>query len=399
MIPKKDVDPAKWAVVACDQFTSQPEYWEKLAAFVGESPSALKVIFPEAYLADKPAERIAGINGCMTCYLKENLFRGLGDSMVLVERDTQETKGRLGLILSVDLEAFDYRPFTSAPIRATEGTVLDRIPPRLAIRKNAPLELPHIMLLTDEPQGGVIEELFARRGKLEKLYDFDLNMGGGHLRSYKVDNADEVKEKFLALLSSDVQKAKYGRDAGFLFAVGDGNHSLVTAKTHWENLKGTLPESEREKHPARFALVEVENIHSAGLVFEPIHRVLFGNVKDVVDELQAACGGDGFVTLVTADGDKKLAVSANGIEAIAQIQGFIDRKLADKNGFQVDYIHGENYTRQVTENLGGIGILMPTVAKSELFPFVLEHGVMPKKSFSMGEAEEKRYYFEAKKII
>lgn len=399
LLPAQDVSPEKWAVVACDQFTSQPDYWQKLDDFVGDAPSALRVIYPEVYLADRPKERIAAINATMQKYLDNGVFRKLSDAMVLVERDTAGVKGRLGLIMSVDLEQFDFRPFAKAPIRATEGTVLERIPPRLKIRANAPLEFPHIMLLIDDASRTVIEPLYAARDKLEKLYDFELNMGGGHVRGYAVRDVQGEQKRLLDLLDERVQCEKYGKNAGFLFAVGDGNHSLVTAKRHWEAVREGLSEEERENHPARFALVEVENLHSDSLVFEPIHRVLFGKTDGVLDELAAVCGGTGSVKAESVAGEREISVSSSSIEAIAQIQKYLDERLKRNDGLEVDYVHGAEYTRQVARNLGGIALLMPTVQKNELFPFVLERGVMPKKSFSMGEAEEKRYYLEGKKII
>ena len=253
LLPKDGVDFEKWAVVACDQFTSQPEYWEKLAAYVGNAPSTLNLIFPEVYLSDNRENRIKKINENMYKYLDENVFKEIKDSFVLVERDTPYEKGRLGLMMAVDLEEYDYTPFAPVAIRATEGTVLERIPPRVEIRRHAPLELPHIMLLIDDREHSVIEPLYENREKLELLYDTNLNMNGGHVRGWRVPDTAAVLEKLYALTSDEVQIKNYGKVTNFLFAVGDGNHSLATAKAHWDEVKVGLSGADRETHPARYA--------------------------------------------------------------------------------------------------------------------------------------------------
>ena len=281
LLPKDGVDFEKWAVVACDQFTSQPEYWEKLAAYVGNAPSTLNLIFPEVYLSDNRENRIKKINENMYKYLDENVFKEIKDSFVLVERDTPYEKGRLGLMMAVDLEEYDYTPFAPVAIRATEGTVLERIPPRVEIRRHAPLELPHIMLLIDDREHTVIEPLYENREKLELLYDTNLNMNGGHVRGWRVPDTAAVLEKLYALTSDEVQLKNYGKVTNFLFAVGDGNHSLATAKAHWNEVKVGLSDKDKETHPARYALVEVENLMSPALKFEPIHRVVFGANNDL----------------------------------------------------------------------------------------------------------------------
>ncbi len=400
LLPNKKIDLYKWAVVACDQFTSQKDYWEKVEQITEGAPSTFNLIYPEVYLSEDNAPRIEKINATMRRYLAEDVFDTLSDSFILVERDTPYTKCRLGLIMSVDLDAYDYTPFSDAYIKATEGTIIERIPPRVKIRGNAPLELPHIMLLIDDADCSIIEPLFEKAPTLEKLYDSDLNQNGGHIRGYRVSDVDEIIEKIYALLDKDVQIKKYGVSTNFLFAVGDGNHSLATAKAHWENVKKTLAEQEKLSHPARFALVEVMNLHSKALAFEPIHRVILGAGENFVDKLAESIKGDANVTLIMPDGSKKIiSASGNRINAIKQIQDFIDSYIAVNPEVKVDYVHGEKDLKEVVLKEGGIGIIMPTIEKSELFEFIIKKGVLPRKSFSMGEAVEKRYYLEAKKIV
>ena len=276
LIPKNNVDLKKWAVVACDQFTSQPDYWKNVEKYCEGAPSTFNLIYPEVYLNEDKEKRISAINSSMEAYLADDLFRVVKDSFILTERDTKYQKGRLGLMMAVDLETYDFTPFAPAYIRATEGTIIERIPPRVQIRRHASLELPHIMLLIDDRDKSVIEPLFENRDKLELLYDTDLNMGGGHIRGYKVENVDEVKQKLYALLDESAQTEKYGKVTNFLFAVGDGNHSLATAKAHWDEIKGDISADVWADQPARYALVEVENLHDDAIKFEPIHRVVFG---------------------------------------------------------------------------------------------------------------------------
>lgn len=399
LLPKDGVDFEKWAVVACDQFTSQPEYWEKLSAYVGDAPSTLNLIYPEVYLSDNRESRIAKINENMKSYLDGGTFKEIENSFVLVERDTPYEKGRLGLMMAVDLEEYDYTPFAPVAIRATEGTVVERIPPRVEIRRHAPLELPHIMLLIDDRDFSVIEPLYKNRDKYELLYDTDLNMNGGHLRGWKITDTDAVLEKLYALVSDEVQTRNYGKVTNFLFAVGDGNHSLATAKAHWNEVKTTLSEEEKENHPARYALVEVENLMSPALKFEPIHRVVFGADEKFVEELKKRTGGGRKIKAFTNDKEFEIFAPDDSIDAIKDIQDFIDEYVKSTDGAEVDYIHGENYLRDVVKERGGVGIVMPAPEKTNLFDFIVRRGIMPRKSFSMGEAEEKRYYFEAKKII
>lgn len=399
LLPKDGVDFEKWAVVACDQFTSQPDYWEKLASYVGDAPSTLNLIYPEVYLSCDRENRIKNINTNMRKYLDGGIFREIKDSFILVERDTPYQKGRLGLMMAVDLEEYDYTPFAPVQIRATEGTVVERIPPRVEIRRHAPLELPHIMLLIDDRDFSVIEPIYENRDGLELLYDTDLNMNGGHLRGWRVPDTDAVLEKLYALVSDENQMKKYNKVTNFLFAVGDGNHSLATAKAHWDEVKAGLSDEEKETHPARYALVEVENLMSPALKFEPIHRVVFGADEEFIKELSSKISGGRKIRAFTKDKEYTLFAPNDSIDAIKEIQDFIDERVKADACIEVDYIHGENYLESVVKERGGVGIVMPAPEKTNLFDFIIRRGIMPRKSFSMGEAEEKRYYFEAKKIV
>ena len=394
LLPKV-AEPEKWAVVSCDQFTSQREYWKELESFVGDAPSALKLIFPEVYLEDEDGEeRTMKINATMKEYLDTNVFYTLRDSFILVKRDTEE-RTRLGLMVAIDLEDYSYAYPTDAPLRATEGVVHDRIPPRLKIRRDAPIELPHILVVMDDRKGRVIESLYENRDNYEKLYDFDLNMKGGHLTGYKVDKK-EVFDR-LALYEKDID-GLYGVDTDFSLAVGDGNHSLATAQAHWNEIKGTLTAEERETHPARFALCELENLHDNGIVFEPIHRVVFGVDKtDFVKTLADSLTGRGSLEII--DGESiHIPCNPIGAECIAEVQKVIDEYIATKGGV-VDYIHGLGHLKGVAKEKDGVAIVMPTIKKEELFGYVVKHGNLCRKAFSMGEAEEKRYYYECHKIV
>lgn len=394
LLPKVE-DFSKWAVIACDQFTSQPEYWERLAQFIGDAPSALNLIFPEVYLQGDISERVEKINCAMREYLNGGVFEEF-DGFILTERTVDGGKKRLGLILSVDLESYDYRR-VRASIRATEDTIKERLPVRMAIRKNAPIELPHIILLLDDKEKGIIEPIYRQKETLRKIYDFDLNMDGGHIAGYAVENTEPIIKKFDALLDKDRQIKKYGSDVGIMLAVGDGNHSMATAKEHWNEIKQTLTEEERENSPARYALVEVINIYDDALVFEPIHRVVKAS-EGFLDGLKAALGGgNGRLKVVTPECDMEIACPESSGETIKLTQNYIE-SLKNTEGFFVDYIHGEAHTREVAKKTGGIGILMPEFCKDELINYVVNEGNLPKKAFSIGSAENKKYYIEAKRI-
>lgn len=390
-------EPEKFAVVSCDQFTSQRDYWEKLDEFVGDAPSALRLIFPEVYLEDGDYEdRIKNINAAMYDYLDKGVFNTLKDSYILVRRQTAYGYTRLGIVAPVDLEDYSYEYPTEAVIRSTEGVVANRIPPRLKIRKDAPVELPHVMLLLDDRDKTVIEPFYKKRDTLEKLYDFELNMNGGHLTGWRIDAAE-----FDAVLDSYVESIKglYGKESTLVFAVGDGNHSLATARAYWKDVKKTLTPEQRENHPARYALVEIENLHCDGIVFEPIHRFVFGvDDSDFVLHMSTALKGKGRLNMFTTNMNYSVAVSDNSVQAIADIQAAIDAYISSHPDASVDYIHGLENLHAVADTSDGVAVEMPCIAKEELFGYVVEHGNLCRKAFSMGEAEEKRYYFEAKRI-
>ncbi len=390
LIPK-DIDFSKWSVVACDQYTSQPEYWNEVKDFVADSPSSLNIVFPEAFLAEGDG-RIAKINATMDEYLSGDIFEECLDSMVYVERTMANGKTRKGIIGAIDLEEYDFSVGSKSKIRATEGTVLERIPPRVKIRENAPLELPHVMLLIDDKEKTVIEQV--EKGEL--IYDFDLMQNSGHLKGYLL--SDFEAERVLAALSVLDENA----DGNLLFAVGDGNHSLATAKTCWENLKPTLSAEEQENHPARFCLVEIENIHDEALEFEPIHRVVFDidpeklltDFKAYYPETAETDNGGQHIeyTYKGKHGDLYVKNSPSAL-CVGTLQKFLDVK-----GYSVDYIHGADVTEKLANAENTIGFLLPAMEKSDLFRGVIADGALPRKTFSMGEAEDKRFYFEAKKI-
>ena len=408
LLPNKSVDMSKWAVVACDQYTSEPEYWEGVKKATEGSPSALNVIFPEVYLSKDNAPIIESINKTMYEYLDTGVLQSIGEGFVLIERSTPITPKRLGLVMAVDLEDYSFVREDKANIRATEGTVVERIPPRVKIREHAPIELPHIMLLIDDRNKSVIEPLYENRDKLTKLYDFDLNMNGGHLRGWHVTDTAPVEKALAKLLDEDVLKEKYGStDEVMVFAVGDGNHSLATAKACWNNLKATLSAEEQKNHPARYALVEVMNLHDEGLEFEPIFRSVFNvDTADFLDGLYKAVKDSGLkcdykcYTYTTKDGRKDLMLPSNAAVAVGLVQDFIDAYIKSHAGSEVDYVHGEDSLKQVTDAAPNrVAITLPPLAKNDLFDYVLKVGAFPRKTFSMGEAFEKRYYVEARKII
>lgn len=400
LIPQ-NVDLTKWSVVACDQYTSEPEYWHEVENFVGDAPSTLNITFPEVYLAEGDA-RIQNINSTMHKYLRDSIFKKYPQSLIYIERTTDGKKVRKGIVGAVDLEDYDFKKGSDSKIRATEGTVLERIPPRVKIRENAPLELPHVMLLIDDKEGLVIEKLAAQKNSMEKLYDFDLMQNGGHLTGYLVP--DGIAEQTLAELG----KLEESADAAgtFTYAVGDGNHSLATAKTCWENLKKTLSPEERKTHPARFALCELENIHDNALFFEPIHRVVFGaNPDDLLEDMkkfyktsQTDNGGQ-CIEYITKSGTGKIYVeNPKSRLTVGTLQIFLDEYMKTHTNVTTDYIHGEDVCRELGKKDGNIGFVLPAMEKSELFPSVAQDGALPRKTFSMGEAYEKRFYMEAKMI-
>ena len=382
LLPRKDIDLYKWAVIACDQFTSSPKYWKEVEEITRGAYSTGHLTFPEIYLSADNTARIKAVNAAMLAYLKDGIFIENKNCAVLTRRETKYNKQRLGLVLSVDLEKYSYIQSDKALIRASESTILSRIPPRVEIRKNAPVELPHIMLLIDDSKRSVIEPLYEKLGSGAPLYDFGLNMDGGHLTGWKTSDIAFIEDGLNMLLKTDTLVKKYGSIDRLLFAVGDGNHSLATAKAVWDNLKQTLTEAQKKTHPGRYALVEVVNIYDEGLKFEPIHRVVFGIDK--------------------AKFKKNLPpVTADAVDSVSRIQSYIDAYLAE-NGGEVDYIHGADEVANAVkdnEKRGSLGIILPRMKKDEFFNYIVNKGTLPRKTFSMGEGIEKRYYLEARKIV
>ncbi|MDY0074471.1 MAG: DUF1015 domain-containing protein [Acholeplasmataceae bacterium] len=392
LLPHKGIDYSKWAVVACDQFTSSLEYWNELSEYVGEEPSTYNMILPEAYLETTKEQNIQTIHQQMKEYLKDGTLQSIGTSFMLIERITNLNVRRFGLMVAIDLEAYDYQEGSRPLIRATEKTIVERIPPRVKIRAHAPLELSHIMLLVNDDKKRIIENLYNSRKTLKKRYDFVLNMMGGHIRGYQIFDIEPIIEDFYSLIEDE--------NDPLLFVVGDGNHSLATAKAHWENVKKDLSPLERIEHPARFAMVEIVNIYDPGLAFEGIHRVLFNVDESFMVDLFHAVDKDIESWIYTKEiGKEPFYIPKSTAEAYEQIQGFIDQYLKTHKEAKIDYIHGEEeLIRICNNNPQAIGIRMPTLEKKDLFPFVQEGKVLPRKSFSMGSATAKRYYLESRRI-
>lgn len=423
-LPKPGIDPQKWAVIACDQFTSEPEYWNEVEKIVGDAPSTLRLTFPEVYLEGPGGEeRIKSIHAAMKKYMDEGILQP-HDGFVYVERQTLHGKTRKGLMLCLDLERYDYNKGSSSLIRATEGTIVERLPPRIKIREGAMLEFPHILVLIDDPDKTVIEPLTEAKSKFQKLYDFELMLGSGHLAGYAVnaEHEDKVVEALRGLAKPETFAAKYGVDKSLpvlLFAMGDGNHSLATAKAIWEKIKAEVGMD----HPARYALVEIENVHDEALEFEPIHRVLFGLKKDIFAEMAAFFGanykysavanGEEMIRRVdNADGQNQLIGAVGGgqqfgvIEisnpstnlAVGTLQAFLDPFVKNGGAEKIDYVHGEDVVERLSLQGGNVGFYLAGMHKDELFKTVILDGALPRKTFSMGEAKEKRFYMEARKI-
>lgn len=393
LLPRPDADWTAWACVACDQYTSEPEYWQRVNTLVGHQPSTLRLILPECDLP-APPERIDAIHAAMRNALKV-LHPGVTEGFVLLERTTSTGK-RLGLVCCVDLEQYRYDGAKTL-IRPTEETVASRLPARLAVRNGAPLESSHVMLLLDDPQRTVIEPLYARRDQLSPLYDFDLMQQSGHARGWAV-TSDTDKSAIAAALNR--LKDALGADP-LLFAVGDGNHSLATAKSCYEELKKNNPGVDLSNHPARYALVELENIHDPAQVFEPIHRVIFKTEpKKLLKALEDACGGtEGFpVKWYIGEESGTIVLDKNkGELAVGILQHFLDEYLKSNPG-EIDYIHDDDALISFAKQENAIGFLLPAMEKSQLFRGVIADGVLPRKTFSMGHSREKRYYLEGRKI-
>ena len=398
-LPNASIDPARWAVIACDQYTSQPEYWTEVQKQVQEKPSCLHLIYPEAFLSQGD-QRIQTIQQTMKRYLQDGILEEkVQNGFVLLKRSTL-SGDRYGLVGVIDLEAYDYDPQTDCPIRATEGTIESRIPPRVRIRQDALLELSHVMVLIDDPQKQLIEVLADQREKFPVLYDFDLMMNGGHVTGYAIQGKEvEEVESRLMTMQKDAD--------GLFLAVGDGNHSLATAKACWEKIKIQLNDQQRLDHPARFAMVELVNLHSPALIFEPIHRILFHtDLKDLYPGFEKYCQDQNIfieegneIYFHQGSIEKKISlVKSDDRLPIDILQNYLDQYLNQHPEASIDYIHGQEAMMTLLQDQSNCGIFLDRIDKNSLFPAIMAGGVLPRKTFSMGEADEKRFYMEARKV-
>ncbi len=393
-LPRKEENMEAWAVVACDQYTAQKDVWRQAYDFVGGQPSALQLIIPEAYL-DESDSRVPQVQAAMEQYLSIGILKEAVSGIALVRRVTQ-SGARLGLVLTVDLEAYSFAADSKSEIRPTEGTIVSRIPPRQKVRRGAKLELSHVLLLCDDVNRTIIEPVYAKRDALRKLYDTRLMLGGGSIEGWAVEDEETLRQ-----IADAIRALKANLpENGILFAVGDGNHSLATAKAHWEEVKKDLPEAEQADHPARFAMVELNNIYDDALIFEPIHRVIFGADEEAVLSMLQDAGlvedeEHPDLILVTKQGERAFRIT-HPLHSlpVGTVQQLLDRQP----GLNLDYVHGDKAVREIVEKQNAVGILLPPMDKSLLFPAVAKNGPLPRKTFSMGEANEKRYYMEARKI-
>lgn len=390
-----------WSVVACDQFTSEPEYWEQVRRRVGAEPSTLNMILPEAELGTKNQEaEYRKINATMQKYLADGVFAEYPSSYVITERTLGDGSVRRGIIGAIDLEMYDYSEHSSSPIRATEHTVEDRLPPRVKIRMGASLELPHIMVFVDDAENKLMDS--ARKGEL--LYDFELMQGGGHIRGWRVEDNAAVEDAFSYLADGETLKRKYnGCENAIVIAIGDGNHSVAAAKKYWDSIKDTVPESERSDHPARYALVELVNIHDEAIVFEPIHKVIFGTepsefIESLENHFATASGNGKTIRAISGGNERMIPVGNIPLGRLIDECENLCKAYISEHGGTIDYIHGDDECEEMSRRSGCCGIMLPKMDKSELFTSVMASGPFPKKSFSIGLGCDKRYYLECRKI-
>lgn len=398
LIPKNE-DMHKWSVIACDQYTSEPEYWSTVNNIVGDSPSTLNLILPEIYLEeDDVSGRIDNIHSAMDKYISDGIFTEYKNAMVYVERIQSNGILRQGIVGAIDLEKYDFSKGSTSQVRATEATVIERIPPRIKVRQGATLELPHIMILIDDPKNTVIEPLAG--SDMQKIYDFELMQNGGSIKGYLLDEqAQEKINSALCNLAGDMN------DDVLLFAMGDGNHSLATAKEFYEQLKKSNPEQDFSNHPARYALVEIVNLYSDALKFEAIHRLVYDvDCNKLISKLTTALElsennvSDQYIIMFHNGKEKKLYINKKSSNlSVGSLQNFLDSYIKT-NGGKIDYIHGADTARNLAEKHNGISFILPDMDKLQLFPTVIKDGALPRKTFSMGHAEDKRFYIEARKI-
>lgn len=426
LLPAAGTDMKKWSVIACDQFTSEPEYWKEVEDIVGDAPSAFRLTLPEVFLDSKEEEpRLKRIRESMNDYMDEDLFETYPDSVIYIERIDSTGKMRPGIIGAIDLEQYDYHKGSVTPVRATEGTILGRIPSRLRVRKNASIETPHIMMLIDDEKKKIIESLSAKTDGMKLIYDFDLMKDGGHIKGWVMDHAS--RDQLIADLSelAEFARKESGQDAPLVYAVGDGNHSLATAKEYYEQLKKSHPDEDLSKHPARFTLVEVVNLHCPALEFEAIHRIVtdantdhlfaqmtkeLGLVRDDMKHEQghmAVTDGNtenvqSMYVVLKGEEEKYIITKPCSKLTVGSLQHFLDMYTQEHSiteDIKIDYIHGRDNLKALTWKNGSMGFLLPDMHKKELFPSIKADGTLPRKTFSMGHAEDKRYYTECRKIV
>lgn len=395
LLPNNNVDNEKWAVVAVDQFTSQPDYWNETEKIVGDQPSTLRLVLPEIYL-NEGEKRTPEMQAAMRTYLSEGIVEvGVHNGFVLVERETS-TGARLGLVAALDLETYDFSKGSKSAIRATEETVIERVPPRVRIRRGACMELPHVLMLLDDPMQKVIEPLYERRATLPVAYDVELMQNGGHLRGWKIEGED-------ARATEAALESVFEACDDLKLAVGDGNHSLAAARAYWLEIREGLSEEERKDHPARFALAEIENLHSPAICFEPIHRLMTGIVpSELFEAFESYVKANGAevregneVRMIDAAGERGYGFDSYPLR---MLQAFLDEYVKTHEGAAIDYIHGDDTVRELGSKPGCVGIMPCGFEKAGLYPYIRQWGVLTRKTFSMGHANEKRYYFEARKI-
>lgn len=407
LIPR-GIDMTAWSVVACDQYTSQPEYWKEAERETNGKPTALNIILPEVYLeSDECEKRTENINAQMKKYISDGIFKTYRNCYIYVERTLKNGKIRRGIIGAADLEDYDYSKGSESPVRATEGTVSERIPPRLKVRMNAKLELPHVMILIDDRKKEILEYLNEKKSEMELIYDFDLMMDSGHLKGYLLNDelADYVEKKLETFSDKEYFEDKYSvkNKNPLVFAVGDGNHSLATAKEYYNEVKKKYGEKALSM-PARYALAEIVNLHDDSLEFEAIHRVMFNiDSEKIKRELMKISSpekndiGQKFV-FVSGDSEETLYITKPTANlTVGTIQNFIDEYIR-KNGGEVDYIHGKDVVKNLSKDKNSCGFVFDAMNKNDLFKTVILDGALPRKTFSMGEACDKRFYTEARII-
>jgi hypothetical protein len=424
LLPRPGIDLKKWAVVACDQFTSQPEYWERVSKYVGDSPSTIHLILPEVWLESADVkDRIATTKTTMRRYIEEGIFDA-HHGMMLVERGV-DGGTQTGLVVALDLESYDYNKGSQTLIRATEGTILDRLPSRMQVRRGAPIELPHILVLYDDPDMTVLERVLAHKDELKTAYDLDLMEGSGHLTGHWVDRPELIDSIMAALnhlIKPETYAEKYNLSAytaPLLFAMGDGNHSLATAKAIWEELKPIVGKD----HPARYALVELVNLHDPSLKFEAIHRALFNVPAELLDGLKGELGevvkvwpAGNFAAMAESVNDPNTAYQSFGVITpegyhvfelltpahnlpVGNLQPYLDSFLKQNPAVKIDYVHGDDVVKSLGRAKGNVAFYLPAIGKNTFFRTIIVDGALPRKTFSMGHAKDKRFYMECRKIV